>query len=125
MMPSNSSYYPTCILPNGALGIPVEWQTPAKLLDEGRLGLCSRFFIDVNTGGEDLQLTILVDGNEYPYPIQINTDERETVEVAFQVSGRIYSIRLVGCLSFGQGELFEVWTDLDEGRPPQADGQQS
>jgi hypothetical protein len=115
-------YYPTCILSDGTAGIPLEIQTPAKLLDEGRLGLCSRFFIDINTNGEDLALTILVDSTEYPYPLFINTPHRETVEVDYQVSGRIYSIRLVGCLSTGQVEFFEAWTDLDEGQPPQMGG---
>ena len=102
--------------------IPVEIQTPAKLLDEGRLALCSRFYIDINTGGENLSLVILVDNAEYAYQKQINTPQRQTVEVAYQVSGRIYSVRLTGSLTIGQVEFFEAWTDLDEGKEPQAGG---
>lgn len=115
-------YYPSCALPSGTAGIPYEVQTPAKLLDEGRLALCSRFFIDINTNNEQLLLTICVDNVDYVYPLLISTAMRSTVEVAYQVSGRVYSIRLVACLSFGQVELFEVWTDLDEGKEPEQGG---
>ncbi len=113
-----STGYPICVLSDGTQGIPFEVQTPAKLLDNGRLDLCSRFYVDINTEGESLDLIILVDDVEYIYPIQISAAQRATVECAFQVSGRIYSIRLVGCLSFGKVELFEVYTDLDLGREP-------
>ena len=122
--PPSPVFYPPCILADGTAGIPLEIQTPAKLLDEGRLALCSRFFIDINTNGEDLLLTILVDNSSYVYPIYLNTTGRETIEVDYQVSGRIYSINLVGCLSIGQIEFFEAWTDLDEGKEP-VSGEQS
>lgn len=99
--------------------IPFEVQTPGKLLDEGRLGLCSRFFIDINTGGELLSVVICVDGNDYAYQKQIQTVGRQTVEIAYQVSGRVYSIRLTGSLTIGQVEFFECWSDLDIGKEPQ------
>lgn len=99
--------------------IAYEIQTPARLLDEGRLALCSRFYIDINTGGENISLVILVDNKEYAYQKHLNTTERTTVEVAYQVSGRLYSVRLTGSLTIGQVEFFEAWTDLDEGKEPQ------
>ena len=99
--------------------IPFEAQTPAKLLDQGRIALCSRFFIDINTGGENLSLVILVDDTDYAYQKHINTTQRQTVEVAYQVSGRIYSVRLTGSLTVGQVEFFEAYTDLDLGKEPQ------
>lgn len=95
--------------------IPIEWQTPGRLLDEGRLAVCSRFFIDLNTNGEALSVTILVDDLEFNYPFAVSTTGRETVEIAWQVSGRIYSIRLTGCLTIGQIEFYECWTDIHEG----------
>jgi hypothetical protein len=102
--------------------IPFEVQTPGKLLDEGRLSLCSRFFIDIDTGGELVDVVICVDQNDYAYQKQIVSNGRSTVEIAYQVSGRVYSIRLTASLTFGQAEFFECWTDLDLGQEKAATG---
>lgn len=100
--------------------IPLEWQTPGKLLDEGRLALCTRFFVDIATHGEQLTVIVCVDDVDYPYPFPIGNNQRSTIELDFQVSGRIYSLRLVGCTTIGQVEFFRCWTDLDLGREPGA-----
>ena len=119
------TFYPACNLGGGVVGIPFELQTPAKLLDEGRVALCSRFFIDIQTNGEQLALTICVDDVDYAFSTLTGVyidpvgGGRATIEVDYQVSGRIYSLRLVGCLSIGQVEFFECWTDLDVGKEPQ------
>ncbi len=127
-MPSNASFYPVCALPNGLNGIPFELQTPAALLDQGREALSQRFYIDINTNGEALLVTILVDDIEYVFPNPttprlLSTVGRQTVEMPFQVVGRIYSLRLTGCLSFGQIEFFEAWADIAIGDSPS--GQQA
>ena len=100
--------------------IPLEWQTPAKLLDESRQALCSRFYLDINTGGENMSLVICVDGNDYAYQKAIKTIARQTVEVAYQVTGRVYSVRLTGSLSIAQVEFFKAYTNLDLARDGEA-----
>jgi hypothetical protein len=103
--------------------IPFEVQTPGRLLDEGALALCSRFYVDIDTGGELVSVVICVDGNDYAYQKQISSVGRSTIELAYQVSGRVYSIRLTASLTFGQIEFFECWSDLDLGKQGQAVGQ--
>jgi hypothetical protein len=99
--------------------IPFEVQPPSVLLDQGRLALCSRFFIDLNTNGEELGLALCIDDTDYAYPYPIKTADRETVRVAFQVKGRKYSVRLTGALTVGQIEFYEAWAQIETGDEPQ------
>ena len=97
----------------------IEWQPPSVLLDEGREALCQRFYVDIDTGGEFLRLTILVDNVDYVYPLLIHTNGRQTLEIDYQISGRIYSIRLQGALTFGQVQWYQTWTDIETGEVAQ------
>lgn len=98
--------------------IPIEWQPPSALLDQGRIALSQRFYVDIDTGGENITLTILVDNTDYPQATPLNAVGRQTIEIPLQISGRIYSIRLTGSLTFAQAEWYESWCDIHTGDPP-------
>lgn len=82
-------------------GIPiqVEWQTPGILLNEGQKALTQRVFIDVDCNGQSLTPTLLVDEalspNFYTMPAITNMG-RGTIEIPFQKSAKIFSVRLTG-----------------------------
>lgn len=97
--------------------VPFEVQTVSALLDEGRLALLQRVYIDINCNGETLTPTILVDNSDYTQAAITNA-ARGTIEIAFQAVGREYALRLTGCVNH-RVELFGIDNDIATGDEPQ------
>lgn len=97
-------------------GIMFEAQTPSMLPDEGQVAVIRRIFIDINCKVEPafpaqtVGVILLSDNVETPIGF-ITNSARSTIELAFQIPARQFSIRLLACL-FNRIEVFGIETDV-------------
>jgi hypothetical protein len=102
-------------VPLTVFGVMFEAQTPSQMFDEAQLGLSRRIFIDINCKVEpafpaqEVGVILLVDNLEISLG-NITNNSRSTIELAYQQGGRLYGVRLLGCLS-NRIEVFGV--DID------------
>lgn len=75
--------------------IPIDWQSPNVLINEGQFALVQRIYIDINTSGQNISPTLLIDENPFGLTLpDVNSTTRTTFEIDFQTPARFVGLRL-------------------------------
>lgn len=94
---------------NGA-GIPFEIQPPSFLLRTSELALVQRVYVELNSNGQLLVPTLIVDAVELALP-PISTTEQQTIELPVTKIGTVFGVRLSGLLTAGPVEIIAIEWD--------------
>jgi len=102
---------------DGSQPIRYEVETPGRALDLGQVGVVQRVFIDINTRGETLVPSLILDGGTVvPLPKVVRTPVRETWECGGGgASGRIIGVRLAGNI-LKRVDLYGIEMDVSVGQ---------
>ncbi len=107
---------------DGADAIEIEWELGATLSDIGQRTTVQRVFIDIDTSGQLVSPTLILDNTTVELPTFL-TNQREVVEFSVGQTCRLVGIRLTGSVS-DVVELFGLEMDLyvPGGEPSQGRG---
>lgn len=82
---------------DGADAIDIEWEAGGKLLDISQDTTVQRIFLDIDTGGQLLTPTLILDNTELDLPTFL-TNAREVVEYSVGRTCRLVSVRVTGAI---------------------------
>lgn len=95
---------------DGAEPLTLEWELGAKLSDISQHATVQRVYIDIDTHGQTLTPTLLLDNTTTVYPVFIQSG-RGVIEWSVNRDARIFSLRMNGTVS-DTVELFGVELDF-------------
>lgn len=99
----------------GGAGLSFEVESAGVLADVGHRALVQRLYFDLNTAGETLTPSVVIDGTVTALAT-INNAARAVVERNVGLAGRVISVRLAGTVS-AQVELFSIEADAHLATP--------
>lgn len=91
-------------------GIPLSYEPGALLLGRDP-GVYDRVYLDLDTNGQTVYVTIIADNEEIVKPPAV-TSERDTVVYTVQKPAKVISVRLHGFFT-QPVEVYNIWYDVD------------
>ena len=100
------------VVTDNSVAIPFMVETSARKPDPAHELFVSYLYFDVDTRGEDLIPSVIIDGVREDLDSYVNSAGRGTVEIPFGRSGRSFAIRLTGDL-LDEVEVFGIEAEVD------------